>query len=165
MKTRRPAPAAPQEPPPEVADAWIAGRAPGAPRVSAEHPADTREVSPRHPADTPQVSRPRDEAFWRGALAGDVAAAGHPAGVSETPGEHPGGVSQVSAGHPKPRAPAGTAVMFARKRGRPKRRMNVYFNEDTFQLLEEHCASENEELSRVIDRAVREYLRARVALR
>ncbi len=130
------APATPLEPPPEVADAWIHGRAP-----------DTRQVSAGHPADTPSAPV-RDQAFWERALGG---------GDPTSPG-HPAGVSQVSARHPKPRAPAGSAVLFERKRGGPKRRMNVYFTPGVFDALREYCAREDEDLSDVIDRAVAELL-------
>lgn len=76
------------------------------------------------------------------------------------------GAAQVSARHPpdtsqtpaKPRREAGSAVMFERKRGPAKRRCNVYFTPDTFAELEEYCAREDEDLSRVIDRAVKEHL-------
>lgn len=84
------------------------------------------------------------EAFERGA-----------AQVSE---RHPAGVSQTPTGHPKPRAAAGSAVLFERKRGPAKRRMNVYFTPETFAALEEYCTREDEDLSRVIDVAVREHL-------
>lgn len=104
-------------------------------------------VTPRRP---PSLAVPpsreeveRMEAFERGAKVSER----HPAGVSETP-----------ARHPKPRAAAGSAVLFERKRGGPKRRCNVYFTPETFAALEEHCRAEDEDLSRVIDVAVREHL-------
>lgn len=143
------APPAPQEPAPEVADAWIQGRPAAPSQVSARHPADTRQVSGEHPADTSgaRLGPVRDQAFWERTLGGDAGSPGHLAGVS-----------QVSARHPKPRAPAGSAVLFERKRGRPKRRMNVYFRTETFDALREYCAREEEDLSGVIDRAVAELL-------
>lgn len=64
----------------------------------------------------------------------------------------------MSGRHPKPRAPAGSAALFERKRGGPKRRMNVYFRPETFEALQEFCEREDEDLSVVIDRAVQEYL-------
>jgi hypothetical protein len=87
------------------------------------------------------------EAFERGA-----------AQVSE---RHPAGVSQTPAGHPKPRAAAGSAVLFERKRGGPKRRMNVYFDPEVFALLEEYCRAEDEDLSRFINAAVAKALGAK----
>jgi hypothetical protein len=106
-------------------------------------------VAPRRPgsslaiAPTPEQLA-REEAFVRAA---PEVSEGHPSGVSQTPGRHP-----------KPRAAAGSAVLFERKRGPAKRRMNVYFTPETFALLEEHCAREDVDLSRVIDVAVREHL-------
>lgn len=100
-------------------------------------------VTPRRP---PSLAVPpsreeveRMEAFERGAKV----SAEHPVGVSQTPDRHP-----------KPRAAAGSAVLFERKRGGPKRRMNVYFTPEVHRRLEEYCARTGDEMSRFIDTAV-----------
>lgn len=107
-------------------------------------------VTPRRP---PSLAVPpsreeveRMEAFERGA---------------KVSAERPAGVSQTPAGHPKPRAAAGSAVLFERKRGGPKRRMNVYFDPEVFALLEEYCRAEDEDLSRFINAAVAKALGAK----
>lgn len=104
-------------------------------------------VSPRRPPSLAIPPTPdevtRMEAFERG---------------SKVSAGHPPDTSQVSERHPKPRREAGSAVLFERKRSGPKRRMNVYFTPETFAALEEYCTREDEDLSRVIDRAVREHL-------
>lgn len=72
------------------------------------------------------------------------------------------GVSQVSARHPpdtsqtpaKPRREAGSAVLFERKRGPARRRMNVYFTPDVHRRLAEYCQRTGDEMSRFIDAAV-----------
>lgn len=97
-------------------------------------------VAPRRPPTAPDVNDAAAEAFIRGA---PRVSAEHLAGVSETPAKHP-----------KARAAAGTAVIFERKRGGPKRRMNVYFTPGTFAALEAHCHASGEDLSRFIDAAV-----------
>lgn len=101
-------------------------------------------VAPRRPpaaSPAPPVDAAA-EAFIRGG-------AGHLVGVSETP-----------AAPPRARAPAGSATMFERKRGGPKRRMNVYFRPETFEALSAHCAATGDDLSRVIDEAVGHHLAA-----
>lgn len=101
-------------------------------------------VTPRRPgsslaiAPTPEQLA-RMEAFERG---------------SEVSAGHPPDTSQVSPRHPRPRREAGSAVLFERKRGPAKRRMNVYFSPETFALLEEYCARTGDEMSRFIDGAV-----------
>lgn len=99
-------------------------------------------VAPRRPPATSPVSPvgAEVEAFIRGDA---PVATEHPAGVSETP-----------ARHPKARAASGTAVLFERQRGPAKRRMNVYFRQETFAALEAHCRVTGEDLSRFIDAAV-----------
>jgi hypothetical protein len=106
-------------------------------------------VAPRRPslavAPTPEdFERQRErEAFIHGVP-----------GVIGVSARHPPDTSQVSPGHPKPRAAAGSAVLFERKRGPAKRRMNVYFTPEVHRRLEEYCARTGDEMSRFIDTAV-----------
>lgn len=91
-----------QEPPPEVADAWI--------HRAAEHSPGTHE-----------------------------APAGHPTGTRQAPG----------------------AAALVQRRGGALRRLNTYLRPETFEALAAYCAREREDMARVVDRAVAEYLRDR----
>lgn len=64
--------------------------------------------------------------------------------VQETPDERP------------PRD--GTRALVERRNGRQTRRTTVHFKPETFDALQAYCAAEGDDLSRVVDRAVREFL-------
>lgn len=51
-----------------------------------------------------------------------------------------------------------TNALVSRGDGRTRRRTTVYFDVETAEALTHHCQAEGRELSRVVDRAVRELL-------
>lgn len=72
----------------------------------------------------------------------------------EAPGERPG--AQRAPGE-RPRGAPGALVL--RAGGRVTRKTTVHFRPETFDELAAHCHAEGDEVSRVVDRAVREYLK------
>lgn len=86
--------------------------------------------------------------------------------VPETPPERPADAPQASAERspdvhetPDERPPRdGTRALVERRGGRVTRRTTVHFRPDTFDALQAYCAAEGDDLSRVVDRAVREFL-------
>lgn len=110
-------------------------------------------VAPRRPPSLTSAPTPEQLAEQERREQRFIAGGAAP-GVSQTPTGHSAGVSQT----PKPRAAAGSAVLFERKRGPAKRRCNVYFREAVFARLEEYCARTGDELSRFIDAAVEDAL-------
>lgn len=84
----------------------------------------------------------------------------------QTPPERPRDAPQASAErspdvHETPEerpARDGTRALVERRNGRQTRRTTVHFKPDTFDALQAYCAAEGDDLSRVVDRAVREFL-------
>lgn len=112
-------------------------------------------VRPRLPPPMPPPLSPEARAF----IEGD--APGRPADVSETSGRRLADASETSGAAMKPRAAYGTAAVSARRRGPARRRTTVYFMESTWRALEEHCARTGDEVSELVDEAVREGLARR----
>lgn len=77
-----------------------------------------------------------------------------PADVHETPRERSPDVQET----PEERPRDGTRALVERRGGRVTRRTTVHFKPETFAMLEAYCAAEGDDLSRVVDRAVRELL-------
>lgn len=114
------------------------------------------------PSVSVRPSTPDPEAWVKGGASGvSQAPDEHLPGVPQVFLEHLGDTSQVSARHLKPRAAPGSAALFARKRGAPKRRTNVYFRQEVFARLEAYCARTGDELSEFIDAAVARALDAK----
>lgn len=76
------------------------------------------------------------------------------ANVHETPTRRPVNVHET----PTERPPGAPRALVTRAGGRVMRRTTVHFRADTYAALEAHCHAEGDEVSRVVDRAVREYL-------
>lgn len=85
--------------------------------------------------------------------------------VPQTPAERPVDVHETPLerspdvpGTPEERPRDGTRALVERRGGRVTRRTTVHFKPETFEALQAYCAAEGDDLSRVVDRAVRELL-------
>lgn len=106
----------------------------------AGHPPSTREAPAGHPTGTQD-----EDSDYLGPMRG-----GHPTGTRGAPTGHPTGTRQAP----------GAAALIERKSG-TKRRLNTYLRPETFEALAAYCKREEEDMARVVDRAVAEYLRAK----
>lgn len=75
--------------------------------------------------------------------------------------EHSPGTHEAPAGHPAGTRQAPGAAALVQRRGGALRRINTYLRPEVFEALAAYCSAEREDMARVIDRAVADYLRDR----
>lgn len=107
-------------------------------------------ITPRRPGERGPVAALTPEQLAFIARPTERVSDGHSPGTQEAPAGHPTGTRQAP----------GTAALVQRKGG-ALRRINTYLRPETHAALAAYCAAEREDMARVIDRAVADYLRDR----
>lgn len=127
------------------------GRAPGVqvPALSPEAEAFIRAGEPERMMFEPSAAELQEEReapkgrSSRARLGAHETLARRPMNAYETPGERSRGAQ---------------GALVTRAGGRVVRKTTIHFRPETHAALEAHCRAEGDEVSRVVDRAVREYL-------
>lgn len=154
LPTREPEVHYDDEPSAEQLDDFVRGRGrrPASAKPFLYEPSAEEMAAERAEAQAPKGRSSRAPLHHREATPEELEAMFGP--DHETPTRRPVNVHET----PTERPPDAPRALVTRAGGRVMRRTTVHFRADTYAALEAHCRAEGDEVSRVVDRAVREYL-------